>query len=52
MFAYCTELLHLSEFEAYLRITVARAPHEYPVLLAMLRRGEPHLTAVASWRHT
>ena len=25
MFAYCTEVLHLSEAEAYLRIAVARA---------------------------
>ena len=36
MFAYCTEVLHLSEAEAYLRITVARAAREHPLLLAML----------------
>jgi hypothetical protein len=47
MFAYCTEVLHLSEFEAYLRITAARAAREHPVLLAMLREGSLHLTAVA-----
>jgi hypothetical protein len=31
MFAYCTQELHLSEHEAYLRITVARAAREHPV---------------------
>jgi hypothetical protein len=39
MFAYCTQVLHLSEFEAYLRITVARAARLHPVLLAMPRTG-------------
>ena len=47
MFAYCTQVLHLSEFEAYLRITVARAARQHPVLLAMLREGSLHLTAIA-----
>jgi hypothetical protein len=47
MLAYCTEVLHLSEFEAYLRITAARAARQHPVLLAMLREGSLHLTAVA-----
>jgi len=47
MFAYCTEVLHLSEAEAYLRITVARASREHPVLLAMLAEGSLHLTGIA-----
>jgi hypothetical protein len=47
MFAYCTDVLHLSEQEAYLRITVARAAREHPVLLAMLADGRLHLTAIA-----
>ena len=47
MFAYCTQVLHLSEFEAYLRITVARAARQHPVLLERLREGSLHLTAVA-----
>ena len=47
MFGYCTQVLHLSEFEAYLRITAARAARQHPVLLAMLREGSLHLTAVA-----
>ena len=47
MFAYCTEVLHLSEAEAYLRITVARATREHPMLLDMLRRGRLHLSGIA-----
>jgi hypothetical protein len=47
MFAYCTQVLHLSEFEAYLRITVARASRLHPLLLERLREGNLHLTAIA-----
>jgi 5-methylcytosine-specific restriction endonuclease McrA len=47
MFAYCTEILGLSEHEAYLRITVARAAREHPPLLAMLADGSMHLTGIA-----
>src|SRR5215470_15452014 len=47
MFAYCTEILHLSEAEAYLRITVARASRVHPVLLAMLGGGRLHLSGIA-----
>src|SRR5262249_31529023 len=47
MFAYCTEVLHLSEAEAYLRITVARAARQHPVLLEMLRDGRLHLSGIA-----
>jgi 5-methylcytosine-specific restriction endonuclease McrA len=47
MFAYCTEVLHLSEAEAYLRIAAARASREHPVLLEMLADGRVHLTAIA-----
>jgi hypothetical protein len=32
----CTEFLHLSEAEAYLRIAAARASREHPLLLTML----------------
>ena len=46
MFAYCTEVLHLSEYEAYLRIAVARAARRHPVLLTMLRDGSLHLSAI------
>ncbi len=46
MFSYCTQLLHLSEHEAYARITVARASRRYPVLLAMLGDGRLHLSGI------
>ena len=47
MFVYCTEVLHLSEHEAYLRIAAARAAREHPVLLAMLGDGRLHLSGIA-----
>ena len=47
MFAYCTEVLHLSEAEAYFRIAAARASRKHPVLLSMLADGRLHLTAIA-----
>ncbi|HSD27102.1 MAG TPA: hypothetical protein VLL75_07335 [Vicinamibacteria bacterium] len=47
MFAYCTEALHLSEAEAYLRIAAARASREHPMILAMLGDGRLHLTGIA-----
>jgi 5-methylcytosine-specific restriction endonuclease McrA len=47
MFAYCTDVLHLSEAEAYLRISAARPSREHPMLLTMLADGRLHLTAIA-----
>ena len=47
MFVYCTDVLHLSEAEAYLRITVARASREHPMLLTLLGDGRLHLTGIA-----
>jgi 5-methylcytosine-specific restriction endonuclease McrA len=47
MFAYCTEHLHLSEAEAYRRITVARAARLYPTLLDRLRDGRVQLSGLA-----
>ncbi len=47
MFAYCTDVLHLSEAEAYVRIAVARASRKHPVLLTMLADGRLHLTGIA-----
>ena len=46
MFAYCTQVLHLSEPEAYLRISAARASRLHPVLLSMLAGGQLHLSGV------
>jgi hypothetical protein len=48
MFVYATEVLHLSEAEAYLRIGAARASRKYPVLLAMLGDGRIHLSGIAA----
>jgi hypothetical protein len=47
MFVYCTEVLHLSEHEAYLRIAAARAAREHPMLLTMLGDGRLHLSGIA-----
>jgi len=47
MFKYCTDVLHLSDCEAYYRIAVARATLDHPVLLEMLSDGRLHVTAIA-----
>jgi 5-methylcytosine-specific restriction endonuclease McrA len=47
MFRYATEILNLSEHEAYLRIEVARASRKHPVLLEMLADGRLHLSGIA-----
>ena len=47
MFAYCTDVLNLSEHEAYLRIAVARASREHPMLLEMLAEGRLALSVIA-----
>jgi hypothetical protein len=47
MFSYCTEVLHLSEPEAALRIRVARASRKHPVVFTMLRDGRIHLSGIA-----
>ncbi len=47
MFAYCTEVLHLSGAEAYLRITAARLSRKYPAVLTMLADGRLHLSGIA-----
>ena len=46
MFGYCTDVLHLSEAEAYLRITVARATRKHPMLLPMLEDGRLYLRGI------
>jgi hypothetical protein len=47
MFAWCVEVLHFSEAEAYLRIAAARASRAHPMLLDMLADGRLHLSGVA-----
>ena len=45
MFAYCTQVLHLSEGGAYNRIEAARAAREYPVILELFEQSAVTLTA-------
>jgi 5-methylcytosine-specific restriction endonuclease McrA len=47
MYVYATQILHLSEAEAYLRITAGRAAREHPMLLTMLADGRLHLSGIA-----
>ena len=46
LFTYCTQVLHLSEHAAYLRIEAARAARKWPRILDLLADGALHLTAV------
>ncbi len=48
MFAYCTDALHLSEPETGLRLHVARACQEHPMLLEMLQDGRLHVSGIAT----
>ena len=47
MHKYCTDVLHLSDAEAFLRITAARASRRHPALLKMLDDGRLHLSGLA-----
>src|SRR4030095_6325329 len=47
MSAYCTQVLHLSEAEAHLRIAAARLSREHPILLGYLAEGRLSLSAIA-----
>ena len=46
LFSYSTQVLHMSEYEALLRMRVARASRKYPVLLEMLADGRLHLSGI------
>jgi hypothetical protein len=46
LFAYCTQVLHLSEHAAYGRIEAARLSRRFPVVLRLLDTGEATLTTV------
>ena len=46
LFSYCTDVLRLSEAEAYNRIEAARAARRFPAILDMLGDGRPDLTTV------
>src|SRR5262245_21644140 len=43
---YCTEILHLSEHETYLRITAARLARRFPIVLERLESGAVNLTTL------
>ena len=47
MHVYATTRLHLSDAEAYLRITAARLSRRFPMVLDMLADGRLHLSAIA-----
>jgi 5-methylcytosine-specific restriction endonuclease McrA len=47
LFTYCTQVLHLSEHAAYLRIEAARAARKWPAILDLLADGALHLTAIS-----
>lgn len=46
LFAYCTQVLHLSEHAAYGRIEAARMFRRFPVILEILEEGSVNLTTV------
>lgn len=46
LFAYCRDVLALSEQEAYNRIAVARGARRFPVILALLEAGTLNLSTV------
>ncbi len=46
LFAYCTQVLHLSESAAYRRIEAARMVRRFPVILELLEQGSVNLTTV------
>jgi 5-methylcytosine-specific restriction endonuclease McrA len=47
MFAYCRRVLHFSEAVAYKRIQAARAARRHQQILAAVRSGDLHLSAVS-----
>src|SRR5687767_15016649 len=46
LFAYCTQVLHLSEHAAYGRIQATRMVRRFPVILDRLEDGSVNLTTV------
>src|SRR5580765_5677156 len=46
LFAYCTNVLCLSEPAAYSRITAARKARQFPLLLGLLDEGALSLTTI------
>jgi hypothetical protein len=47
LFAYCTQVLHLSEHAAYGRIEAARVARRFPIVLSLLADGSITLTTIS-----
>ena len=47
MYAYCTEVMRMSESAALKRIRAARAARRFPAILPMIAQGQLHLSAVS-----
>ena len=50
LFAYCTQILHLSNSEAFHRITAARVARKFPLVFQLIEQRDLHLTAVCLLR--
>src|SRR6478609_10981679 len=50
LFHYCTHVLHLSNSEAFHRITAARIGRKFPMVFGLIEQRELHLTAVCLLR--
>lgn len=50
LYAYCINVLRLSNSEAFYRITAARIARRFPVVFTLIERPELHLTAVCLLR--
>jgi hypothetical protein len=50
LFAYCCHRLHLSENEAFHRITAARLARRFPAIFGLIEQRAVHLTAVCLLR--
>jgi hypothetical protein len=46
LFTYCTDVLHLSDSEAYDRMKAAKIVRRYPMVLGLLESGRLNLTSV------
>jgi 5-methylcytosine-specific restriction endonuclease McrA len=46
LFAYCVEVLHLSEPAAYRRVKAARLANRFPIVLEMVADGSVHLATL------
>src|SRR5450432_967656 len=50
LFDYCVRQLHLSESEAFYRLTAARVARRFPIVFSLIERRQIHLTAVCLLR--